>query len=124
MMRTAFLLVLLVLASGCTTSPAPGDSGIEGKVMLGPTCPVQRDPPDPQCADKPYQANLAAMQDGKVVQQFSSDSNGTFHVALAPGDYEIQSAQSGHPTCSSQGTIHVTAGQFTKADVSCDTGIR
>ena len=26
---------------------------IVGTVLLGPTCPVMRDPPDPECADKP-----------------------------------------------------------------------
>ncbi|HTK33346.1 MAG TPA: hypothetical protein VL335_02235, partial [Candidatus Paceibacterota bacterium] len=39
-----------------TTPPSirPYDSGVHGTVMLGPTCPVMRNPPDPSCADKPY----------------------------------------------------------------------
>src|SRR5207253_9569337 len=32
--------------------------GIRGTVLLGPICPVERIPPDPQCADKPYAASL------------------------------------------------------------------
>src|SRR5437764_398930 len=32
----------------------PYHSGVNGQVLLGPTCPVERIPPDPQCAPKPY----------------------------------------------------------------------
>ena len=30
-----------------------GSGGIAGRVLSGPTCPVQKDPPDPDCADRP-----------------------------------------------------------------------
>ena len=42
----------------CVANEAAGGSGVRGVAMLGPTCPVMRNPPDPQCADKPYQGNL------------------------------------------------------------------
>ena len=43
----------------------PFDSGARGKVLLGPTCPVQRTPPDPNCercggAGEIYEADLPA----------------------------------------------------------------
>lgn len=32
----------------------PYNSGVRGAVVLGPTCPAERIPPDPTCAPKPY----------------------------------------------------------------------
>src|SRR6185295_16627757 len=34
------------------------ESGIRGAVLLGPTCPVVKEPPDEECADKPYETAL------------------------------------------------------------------
>ena len=38
--------------------PNNGLSGITGLILLGPSCPVVRDPPNPQCADKLYVATV------------------------------------------------------------------
>jgi hypothetical protein len=110
-------------------APIPNTSGITGTVLLGPTCPVMRNPPDPQCADKPYQTTLAVMAaDGMTtITHFSSDTNGAFKITVPPGDYLIASASSNnnmYPRCSSTGIIHVKANIFTIAMISCDTGIR
>ena len=119
----------------CEFSPCPSNipptsstSGIVGNVLLGPTCPVERNPPDPQCADRPYQTILTVTNsDGtKIITQFSSDSFGNFKINLSAGEYLIKSsnAQSMLPRCSSNGVIVVQAGFYTNATVSCDTGIR
>lgn len=106
----------------------PLQSGITGMILLGPTCPVERIPPDPSCADKPYQATLAVTTpDGStVLQTFSSDANGKFSVMLQPGEYAIQSplATRFYPRCSSRGTIQVAPNSFTETTIYCDTGIR
>ncbi len=110
-----------------TVSPKT-TSGISGTVMLGPSCPVMRNPPDPQCADKPYKAALVVTTpDGsRVVAEFSSDAAGKFKVSLPPGEYIIRSASTTnfYPRCSSTDNVIVKAGIFTDAAVSCDTGIR
>ncbi|TSC69065.1 MAG: hypothetical protein G01um101456_360 [Parcubacteria group bacterium Gr01-1014_56] len=103
-------------------------SGIKGTVMLGPTCPVMRDPPDPACADKPYKTTLVlTTPDGaRVLKTFSSDEKGVFSLQVQPGDYAIRSAAAANilPYCASTGSIKVRAGIYTTANVSCDTGIR
>ncbi|MBI2474161.1 MAG: hypothetical protein HYV68_00500 [Candidatus Taylorbacteria bacterium] len=62
---------------------------IFGTVMLGPACPVMRDPPDPECADKPYATNLVlTTADGaREIKKFSSDSSGRFRLEVPPGKY-------------------------------------
>ncbi len=113
--------------SPCENEGKNFDSGISGIVLLGPVCPVVKDPPEPECADKPYAAKLAvtASDQARVITEFSSDANGRFRVALAPGEYAIRSAAAANilPYCS-RDTVKVEANKFTDIVVSCDTGIR
>ena len=108
------------------TGVQPHDSGIRGTVSLGPTCPVERDPPDPQCADKPYATKLSITRSGSssAFATAQSASDGTFSIPVPPGSYTV-SAQSGTmlPRCAPV-SVSVTSTQYAVADISCDTGIR
>jgi hypothetical protein len=102
-------------------------SGIKGTVLLGPTCPVMRNPPDPQCADKPYETSVyvyRAADPAHVFAVMQSSAEGQFQFSLPPGDYTL-SAGGGSmlPRCSQ---VSATVGPtgYTVQDVSCDTGIR
>jgi len=111
-----------------TTPPAVSTSGgINGTVLLGPTCPVVMDPPDPACADKPYATNLVltTADQSRVITEFSSDANGKFSVKVQPGEYTIRSAATANilPYCSHD-QFKVEANKFTNITISCDTGIR
>ncbi len=118
----------LLEIAGPQPAPSPsGKSGIKGNVLLGPICPVMRDPPDPQCADKPYAASLVlTTPDGvRVVKTFSSDDAGEFNVEVPPGGYVIRSAAASNiRPCSSRESVVVQAGTYTQTIVYCDTGIR
>lgn len=136
------MLALVVLLSGTAVAYHYGNknrnlfvekaaSGISGSVLLGPTCPVMRFPPDKACADKPYQTRLAVMtsDQSRVIKEFDSGADGKFTVDLPPGEYAIRSTTSPSadnvlPSCSSNGTVMVKTGEYTEANVSCDTGIR
>src|SRR5688500_17570754 len=101
--RILAIASLLGLASGCILpGDAAGTSGIHGIAMVGPTCPVERDPPDPECKDRPYSGPLVVVTpDDRVVKEFESAENGTFRVTVAPGEYHVRSKQMGNPpTCS------------------------
>ena len=105
----------------------PYKSGIEGSVLLGPTCPVMRDPPDPQCADRPYQTTVTVAHAGSPSQVFAqtqSAADGTFQVSLPPGEYVVD-AKGGAmlPRCA-QTPVTVGASAYAHITVSCDTGIR
>lgn len=122
-------LVLLALAFAGCLSYGGGDvgSGIFGVAMMGPTCPVERDPPDPACADRPYQGDLrATRRDGGVAGVFATDARGEFNVSLPAGEYVIRHAgePGTPPTCSAVEPVIVSEGRWTRVDVACDTGIR
>ena len=106
-----------------------GDSnfvGVEGVATLGPTCPVQRIPPDPSCADKPFTSQLKVVNgSGATVKTFTPDSTGAFRVVLPAGTYSItQAGTSMLPRCSSPSFTVLANKPATGVAVSCDTGIR
>lgn len=122
-MRVLLLLATMVCV-GCLAEPS-GGSGIHGVALVGPTCPVEQDPPDPACADKPYEGALVVTTpDGaQVVRTFSTDAAGRFNVSLPPGDYAIRSASpNALPSC--MATARVVADAWTVVEVPCDSGIR
>ena len=102
------------------------DAGIRGSVMLGPTCPVERIPPDPACADKPYATLVTIFRSSDLahtVMTVRSDVQGNFEASLPPGDYVVGAGQSALPRCA-QTPATVGATGYTVANISCDTGIR
>jgi hypothetical protein len=105
----------------------PQNSGIQGTVMLGPTCPVEQIPPNSQCADRPYATQVSvarAVDPTHPVTVVQSDAQGAFQVTLSPGDY-IVSAAGGNmlPRCSPVSAT-VSPNVYASVAVSCDTGIR
>ncbi len=132
--RWAFSLAVLAavcgVVAGCpATTSIPGnlDSGISGIILAGPQCPVVR-PGDPNCADKPLAATVIVRSaaTGLQVTQFTAQSDGTFHVPLPPGNYELDpqpGLPAGLPSANPQ-SVQVQAGQFTDVTIEYDTGIR
>lgn len=118
-----------------TTPPAAGGggggfaeyhSGIRGTVMAGPTCPVERDPPDPKCADRPISTTVAVFRANNPTTPFAigkSDAQGTFEFSLPPGSYVVGAGESQLPRCT-QTPAAVGPNAYTTIVVECDTGIR
>lgn len=104
----------------------PYNSGVQGTVSLGPTCPVQRMPPDPACADKPYATAVLVYRASSKTPFVIGNSNtdGTFQFSLPPGSYTL-AAGSGTtlPRCSSI-PVTVVPDIYTEISIPCDTGIR
>ena len=128
-------LLMLALASTSSALADAGaraerasalDSGISGRVLVGPTCPVQTQPPTPSCADRPLATAIRVMRlaNGTVAARTRSGSDGRFRVRLRPGRYEVRAA-SGRPVprC---GSLRVTlrSHRFAHVTLSCDSGIR
>jgi len=114
-----------------TSSPSPypttpnGQSGVRGKVTIGPTCPVQKIPPDPKCADKPYQTTLNVFKGDKFVTSFTSAADGTFYVSLPPGSYLITKTGdlTRSPTLAPVSVI-ISSSQIVEITIRFDSGIR
>jgi carboxypeptidase family protein len=103
----------------------PGGSGIEGHVMAGPTCPVEK-PNDPACADRPMAGVTIVVLTaaGDEAARTKTDDNGYYAVTLPAGPYTVEP----QPVA---GMVHgsppvaVTVGDgVTTVDIPWDTGIR
>jgi hypothetical protein len=94
--RTAIFVLLTAALIEASTScvpsrPAKHDFVVTGTVSAGPTCPVERIPPDPNCADRPVSgAEIIFVNDGgNSVGSVSSDADGRFSISLPPGRYTL-----------------------------------
>ena len=107
-----------------TATPAlAGESGIDGTVTLGPTCPVQSI--ESPCPDRPYEASIAVLDAaGRKVAETRSDADGRFRLALPPGVYTLIPHSTGTPPSAREQTVIVVAGGFTAVEIAYDSGIR
>ena len=103
-------------------------SGIAGRVLVGPQCPVQT--VEHPCADKPaarsrvtitQQVAADSETEGEVVARTTANGDGDYRVTIAPGRY-VATTDAGM-SCQPMVT-RVTARTYSKVDLRCDTGIR
>jgi hypothetical protein len=118
----AALLVFAAIASGA-------GSGIRGRVTSSPTCPVERYPPDPQCAPRGFAARVRIRRasDRHLVKTVVTRGDGRFSVTLGAGRYLVGArAASGAslPSCPRAKAVRVTSGRMTSVAIACDSGIR
>jgi hypothetical protein len=117
-------LVAAVVFAVWPAASVPGDSGVQGRVWLGPLSPVQvvSGPPN----ERPYSATIDVLgSDGGLVATARSDRSGHFHVDLRPGTYELRGVpgSNGFPHAVPVSFV-VAAHRFTTVRVAFDTGIR
>ncbi len=102
-------------------------SGIKGTVLAGPTCPVEQNPPDPRCADRPLQVTVSISRISDpthIIATVLSDAHGMFQLSLPPGNYMVGAkGESTLPRCSPVSTTVGPIG-YTAIAIRCDTGIR
>src|SRR5438270_5552691 len=96
MLKRLILSAVFAIATcaGCGLMPSVignGDSGIQGTVTAGPTCPVESNPPIPGCEDRPLAATVIVRSPatGAELTRFTSADDGTFRVSLIPGTYVL-----------------------------------
>lgn len=119
------LLAFVLTACGGGVSGAPGDSGIRGRALLGPTCPVVTE--EMQCPPEPYEADIwvLAGDSAELVTTVRSGKDGRFEVRLPPGDYVLE----GDATAESfpyakPVSVTVRPQEFSRATLAFDSGIR
>src|SRR3954462_1771394 len=90
-MRRDIALIVAVLASAAVAAAAGAGSGIRVRVVSGPTCPVERIPPDPMCAPRAFAASVRIyrVSDHRTVARLHTGSDGRATAALRPGRYRL-----------------------------------
>jgi hypothetical protein len=131
-MKLVLALALLGLLAGpgsarAARSPESAaariDSGVRGKVLYGPTCPVERQ--GEQCV-RPYDATLhiRRLLTHRLVATVRSGDDGHFRVRLAPGRYVIEPVSKKPYPHAAPLTVVVKRHRFTRVTINYDSGIR
>ena len=118
-------IVLLTLACGLFATPRPTDSGITGKALVGPMCPVMIE--GQECPAQPYQATITVNSpEGRKIVHFQTDEDGNFTIPIAPGEYIlIPEPPEGKPfPFADEQSFVVLPGEYTRLIVLYDSGIR
>jgi len=129
--KNLYIIGFLMLLIACQPStPEIKEKGtLEGTIHIGPICPVERIPPDPQC--KPSPETFAAWPisiytpDNKKTATVVPDADGHFVLQLPAGTYIID-LEKHQPIGGNNlpATIKISSGKTTTFDVDIDTGIR
>lgn len=107
-----------------TTNASSSASGIEGSVKVGPISggPARQGVPDTAPMAK---TTFVVETEAGILTTFKTDDQGNFKVEVPPGRYAIRIEK---PPMKGRGCslteIDVTAGDFKKVHLVCDTGIR
>jgi hypothetical protein len=110
---------------GTTGGILPGGSGIEGRALAGPTCPVVT-VNDPSCDDRPVAGATLIILDarGTEVARLVTDANGHFAVALPSGPYVIEPQPVDGFFRTAESVQATVADGVLTVDIGYDTGIR
>jgi hypothetical protein len=111
------------------TSPAGGPPIVAGTVTAGPVCPVEKSPPDPQCAPRPVAGAVIVATDlaGDEVGRAVSGADGSYELVVTEGGTVLVTGQPvdglmGAPT---PVTLTLTfPSEHERIDLQYDTGIR
>lgn len=127
------IIATIIFVSGCQQQNQISEKGfLEGKITIGPGCPVERLPPDPKCqpTEETYKARPIAVytldKKAKIIQ-IEPKIGGTYKTELPIGNYivDLEKQQPfGIGSNNLPATIVINSGEITKLDIDIDTGIR
>ena len=118
------LFPFFFLAVAAPASAAEPGTGIEGVITVGPVHggPARIGVPD----SRPLASATFIAQDQKgTATSFTTDDQGRFRVSLEPGHYSVSlKGKTGRIGRYGPFEVDVVAGQMTKVEWRCDTGMR
>jgi hypothetical protein len=129
---TVLFAVGLMVLGGCGSDdggPAdtPASARVEIAAVAGPVCPVETDPPSPECAPRPVESAVMVVtdRDGDELTRGTTGPAGMLTLDVAPGVIAIvpQPVESLLGTASPV-TIVAVAGRSVSVQIDYDTGIR
>ena len=127
----AVFLAVLILMLSCEMQNLSEPGFLEGKISIGPICPVEKDPPDPGCLPtaetyKAYPVSIWRPDGKRKLIQLNPSLDGSYKTELEPGIYLVILENEGNGIGQSNLPVKVTV--FSKTgtilNIDIDTGIR
>jgi hypothetical protein len=121
----ALLLSIMLSSSLAQTQPAPDvRTGIEGVITVSPVHggPSRLGVPNSRALAN---TDFVVQNDKGSVTSFTTDAQGQFQISVAPGHYAVSiKERRGGIGRYGPFDVDVVAGQMTKVEWQCDTGMR
>ena len=125
------LLIGFLLTAWCDKLSTKEAGFLEGKISIGPICPVETDPPDPGCLPtaetyKAYPVSVWTADGGRRIIQINPAIDGTYKTDLEQGKYLIKLETDSGNIGSSNLPVEITiiSDYITTLNIDIDTGIR
>lgn len=121
------MVVITLVALVACAAPKEPTAVITGRLVAGPVCPVETNPPDPACAPRPVAgAEIVAMGAGGDEYRTTSGAEGRFNLPVPAGDYTVTFAPAeGMMGTPEPVTVSVEeSATLDVGDIGYDTGIR
>jgi hypothetical protein len=121
----------LFLISGCDKQYTQEAGFLEGVISIGPICPVEKDPPDPDCLPtyetyKAYPVSIWTSNGRIKITRINPALDGSYRIELVPGNYLIKLERE-HNTIGSSNLpvlVSIVTQKDTLLNIDIDTGIR
>jgi len=124
-------LVCLSCISGCDKLNIQEAGYLEGKISIGPLCPVETVPPEPGCLPtaetyKAYPVSIWTSNGRRKIEQIYPALDGTYRIELIPGNYLIilERVQNAIGSSNLPKEVSIIPQKETILDIDIDTGIR
>lgn len=120
-------VMLTACGGGSDTIVPTATTRVEVTALAGPICPVETDPPSPECAPRPVDAALIIVTDvdGTEVGRGTTGADGIVIIDVPPGERTVvPQAVEGLLGTAEAASVTVADGQAVSITVEYDTGIR
>ena len=121
----------LFLISGCDKQYTQEAGFLEGIISIGPLCPVEKDPPDPDCLPtyetfKAYPVSIWTSDGRRKITRINPALDGSYRIELVPGNYLVKLEKEQNTIGSSNLPVQasIVAQKETFLNIDIDTGIR
>lgn len=124
-------LTVLFFGFGCDKLGSSNIGFLEGRISIGPICPVEKDPPDPGCLPTAetydaYPVSVWTSNGKRKIMQLNPELDGSYITDLEQGNYLIILETERGNIGSSNLPVEVTiqSDNVTTLNIDIDTGIR
>jgi len=124
-------LTVLLLSFGCDKLVSSDKGFLEGKISIGPICPVEKDPPEPGCLPtaetyKAYPVSVWTSNGRRKIIQINPELDGSYLTDLEPGNYLIilETGRSNIGSSNLPVEVTIKSDNVTTLNIDIDTGIR
>ena len=120
----------LLLNLGCSKLNTPGLGFLEGKISIGPICPIEKYPPDPNCLPtaETYKAYPVSVwtANKRQITLLKPSLDGSYKTNLDQGDYLIilENGRNNIGGSNLPVEVIITSDKVTTLNINIDTGIR